>query len=100
MTTITIATKRGPKTIEADVVDAWAIHPTSDANQPVGAGPYTLTHVPTGYKFLCTASRDAAEACRTQLLASKVKWTFTTPSEMTNAHRDEGRRLLKTYGDM
>jgi hypothetical protein len=105
MATITIQ-KRAPLSrkvetveIEADIFGVFAVHRT--VGQHVDEDPlFTLTHVPSGYAFLSNVSKIDADDCAHELVAGDVDWsTIAKPSDMTLAHREQGKAMRAKYKD-
>lgn len=59
---------------------------------------FTLTHVPSGFAFLSGVSNESAEACARDLNEGDVDWSsITKPSDMTPAHKAQGKLLRARY---
>lgn len=97
MPLITIATIKGPKSVDAEVFDLWAIHRAPDNRKR-----FQVTHLPTGYSFLGAtgATKPRCRALITEIAASGLDWSFKKPTDLSVQHKRVGKALRKKYTDM
>lgn len=83
--------------VDADIFGVFAVHRVPGwfaDDEP----EFTLTHVPSGYAFLSGVSKENAEACARDLNAGDIDWSIITkPSDMTPAHKAQGKLLRARY---
>lgn len=87
-------TGRQSMPVEAELFGIFAVHPTIDGLPDA----FTLTHVPSGFAYLSGVTKAAAEACARDINAGSIDWSIIKePSDMTPAHKAQGKAMREKY---